>query len=114
MISIINRNLRIQVKKLVLKELLSGKRFHIELESSKYWKKELIDIKLVDDELVTALKQIDTITISNGLHPDLPIYKYESLRYFLDKENNKFVFQLGQNLTKAKTPIVTKQLNLFG
>ena len=119
MIFIKNNNIRIQVTKLILDEVLTGKRFHLELDASKHWKKELIDVKIVDDELVTTLVNIKTITISNGLHASLPTYDFYCIRYFLDKDNSKFVFQFGDEIQTIDETInvkevkSTKQLNLF-
>ncbi len=114
MIYIKNTNIKIQVSKTILDEVLQSKRFHLELKASKYWRKELIDVKLVNDKLVTKLKDIHTISISNGLHPDLPVYNYECIRFFLNKDTKKFVFQLGDKITKdIKLSDTNKQLNLF-
>ncbi len=98
MISIKNKNIRLQVSKTILNEILNSNRFHIELVASKYWIKELIDINLIDNKLIKTLKTIETITISNGLHPELPIYKYNCLRYFISENTDKFIFQLGDKL----------------
>ena len=119
MISLKSSTIRIQVSKDIIQEVLDGKRFHLELIASKHWKKELLDIKLIDNQLIKSLKEIETIVICNGLHPDLPIYKYNCIRYFLDEKNNNFIFQLGESLedeqsSSANNKIKSvKQLNLF-
>jgi hypothetical protein len=109
-IQIKGSNIKVQVKKQILEEILDQTRFHIELKASKFWKKELIDVKVVDDKLVANLKKIDTITISNGLHSSLPTYQYQCLRYTLNEKKDKFIFQLGDKITKDKKVV---QLQLF-
>ena len=101
MIYVDNKNIRVQVKKEILDGVLNQKIFHIELEASKYWKKELFDVRLIDDNLTFNIKEIDTISISNGLHPALPVYNYNCIRYFLNKNTNKFIFQLGESIQKV-------------
>jgi hypothetical protein len=118
MTKVTNNNLKIQVDKTTLDDILDSKRFHIELLTSKYWIKQLLDIKLEDDKLVKTLKTIKTISISNGMHKQLPVYTYSCLRYFVNDTQDKFIFQLGkklkENIPQIKTkPKVIKQLNLF-
>ncbi|MCK5110391.1 MAG: hypothetical protein KAQ94_02635 [Arcobacteraceae bacterium] len=120
MIHIKDKNIRMQVSKVILDEVLEFKRFHLELPTSKHWIKELMDIKLIDDKLIKSLKDITTISISNGMHPQLNVYTYDCIRYFINETQDKFIFQLGDKIKETNTvmkqqkPIkATKQLNLF-
>ena len=116
MILIKDTSIRIQVSKEIIQELLDLKRFHLELLATKHWKKELLDVKLVDDELQYNLREIKTITVSNGLHPELPVYEYECIRFSLSDDEKKFVFQLGKRLNQEEVQqekFKPKQLNIF-
>ncbi len=120
MIHIKDKNIKIQVSKVILDEVLESKRFHLELPTSKHWIKELLDVKLMDDKLIKSLKEIITISISNGMHPQLPVYTYNCIRYFINETQDKFIFQLGDKITQTNPTIkpskptkATKQLNLF-
>ncbi len=116
MVYLKDSNLKVQVSKEILKDILNELRFHIDLKASKYWKKELIDASLENDKLVYKLKDIKTLSISNGLHPELPTYKYNCIRYFLNEDNSKFIFQLGGKINdKIETNDLkhSTQLNLF-
>jgi hypothetical protein len=95
MINITSKHIKIQVKKDTLNDILLQKAFHVELNASKHWQKELINVELIDNNLTYTLKEIATITIANGLHTSLPSYKFECIRYFLNENQNKFIFQLG-------------------
>ena len=90
--------IKLQISKTILENILNRKNTNIEINASKYWIKELLDISLVDDKLVSSLKSIKQIYLSNGLHKNLPIYCYECLDYKYDNKNNKFIFNLGKKL----------------
>lgn len=120
MIYVNDKNIKIQITKNILENILDSKQFHLELPTSKYWLKELIDVKLVDDKLIKSLKKIETITIANGMHSSLPVYTYHCLRYFINEMQDKFIFQLGDKIATKEPKVepkkvlkVKKQLNLF-
>ena len=110
MINITSKHIKIQVKKNILNDILLQKTFHVELNVSKHWKKELINVELIDDNLTYSLKEITTITIVNGLHTSLPSYKFECIRYFLNENQTKFIFQLGAKILNTQSqqhPLIT-------
>lgn len=88
--------LTISISKELFDDILATKRKIIEKEVSAYWKKELLEISIVDDKIHYDIKKVNKISISNGLGEDRPniVAICEKIDYNLKK--NIFEFHLGR------------------
>ncbi|RXJ60129.1 GGDEF domain-containing protein [Candidatus Marinarcus aquaticus] len=88
--------LTISITKELFDDILATKRKIIEKEVSSYWKKELLEISIVDDKIHYDIKKVNKISISNGLGEDKPniVAVCEKIDYNLKK--NIFEFHLGR------------------
>lgn len=88
--------LTISISKELFDDVLATKQKVIEKEVTPYWKKELLDISIVDDKIHYDIKEVKKISISNGLGEDKPniVAMCEKIDYNLKK--NIFEFHLGR------------------
>ncbi|MGM0519041.1 MAG: GGDEF domain-containing protein [Campylobacterota bacterium] len=63
--------------------------------STKYWKKELLEPKLINDELTYSLKKFDRLKLTNGLGEDKPQIVIECNEVKYSSIHNRFEFILG-------------------
>ena len=63
---------KISVDKELFKDIQFKKIQKIEKETSKYWKKELLEPRIENDRIKYTIKQIDKLMITNGLGDDKP------------------------------------------
>ena len=119
---IVNKNLGIYVYKLSInKELFDDillKKINIlEKQNNSYWKKELLEPSIIDDNLTYTIKQFDKLQITNGLSKDKPQMIIECKRVDYDIKNGCFEFYLGKifeqkniNVIEDDKDIIIKQL----
>ena len=119
---IVNKNLGIYVYKLSInKELFDDillKKINIlEKQNNSYWKKELLEPAIIDDNLTYTIKQFDKLQITNGLGKDKPQMIIECKRVDYDIKNGCFEFYLGKifeqkniNVIEDDKDIIIKQL----
>lgn len=88
--------LTISISKELFDDVLTTKQKVIEKEVTPYWKKELLEISIVDDKIHYGIKEVKKISISNGLGEDKPniVAMCEKIDYNLKK--NIFEFHLGR------------------
>ncbi len=119
---IVNKNLGIYVYKLSInKELFDDillKKINIlKKQNNSYWKKELLEPSIIDDNLTYTIKQFDKLQITNGLGKDKPQMIIECKRVDYDIKNGCFEFHLGKifeqkniNVIEDDKDIIIKQL----
>ena len=101
--------LQISVSKTVFDEILSGKIKYLKKDFSKYWQKELLDIKIENDKIVYSQKNVKKIRIINTLGKDKPQIIIECLSVNRNSELKQFDFFLGSILEQKNTVIVDER-----
>ena len=94
---------KISVSKELFDDLLLKKTSTLDKKSSKYWKKELLEPKIIDNKISYSIKQCDKLTITNGLGEEKPLLVVEcdKIEYFTS--NDSFKFHIGKILEQKNT-----------
>jgi diguanylate cyclase (GGDEF)-like protein len=96
---------KISVSKDLFEEILLKKTNILKKENTKYWKKELLEVKILNDKLSYSIKSIDKLIITNGLGNDKPYMKVECLDIVYSPSKECFEFYLGKVLEQKNTQI---------
>ena len=96
---------KISVDKELFKEIQFKKVQILEKNTSKYWKKELLEPRIENDRIKYSIKQINKLVITNGLGEDKPqlIIECEKIDYSFKKDI--FEFYLGKIIEQKNTDI---------
>ncbi|NQY52508.1 MAG: GGDEF domain-containing protein [Campylobacteraceae bacterium] len=105
--------LQISVSKSLFDEILFGKIKYLKKDFSKYWQKELIDIKIENDKIVYSLKSVNKIRIINTLGKEKPQIVIECLSLNRNSDLNQFEFFLGSILEQKNTVVVDERDELI-
>lgn len=105
--------LQISVSKSLFDEILFGKIKYLKKDFSKYWQKELLDIKIENDKIVYSLKSVNKIRIINTLGKDKPQIVIECLSLNRNSDLNQFEFFLGSILEQKNTVVVDERDELI-
>ncbi|MCJ8327722.1 MAG: GGDEF domain-containing protein [Campylobacterales bacterium] len=105
--------LQISVSKSLFDEILFGKIKYLKKDFSKYWQKELLDIKIENDKIVYSIKSVNKIRIINTLGKDKPQIVIECLSLNRNSDLNQFEFFLGSILEQKNTIIVDERDELI-
>lgn len=95
--------LSISVSKALFDDIVTTKQKTIEKEMTPYWKKELLDIKIVDDAIRYDTVEVEKLKISNGLGKDKPtvIAQCEAINY--NAKKNLFEIIIGDIIEQRNT-----------
>lgn len=96
---------KISVDKELFKDIQFKKIQKIEKETSKYWKKELLEPRIENDRIKYTIKQIDKLMITNGLGDDKPQLTIECEKVDYSFKKDIFEFYLGKILEQKNTDI---------
>lgn len=96
---------KISVDKNLFKDIQFKKTHIIEKETSKYWKRELLEPKIENDRIKYSIKQLDKLMISNGLGDDKPQMIIECVKIDYSFKKDLFEFHLGKILEQKNTDI---------
>ncbi len=96
---------KISVNKELFKDIQFKKTHLLEKETSKYWKKELLEPKIENDKIKYSIKQIDKLIITNGLHQDNPQLTIECEKVDYSFKKDIFEFHLGKILEQKNTDL---------
>lgn len=96
---------KISVSKNLFEDILLKKTSLLTKESSKYWKKELLEPKIIDDKITYSIKQFDKLTITNGLGDDKPQLVVECKKIDYSSSFDRFEFTLGKVIEQKNTQI---------
>ncbi len=119
---IVNKNLgknvyKLSINKELFDDILLKKINILEKQNNSYWKKELLEPAIIDDNLTYTIKQFDKLQITNGLGKDKPQMIIECKRVDYDIKNGCFEFYLGKifeqkniNVIEDDKDIIIKQL----
>lgn len=92
--------LHISVGKELFEDIVTTKQKIIHKEFTNYWKKELLDISIVNDKISYDIKKVERLKISNGLGEEKPtlIVSCEQIQY--NAKKNTFELYLGYILER--------------
>ena len=119
---IVNKNLgnnvyKLSINKELFDDILLKKINILEKQNNSYWKKELLEPAIIDDNLTYNIKQFDKLQITNGLGKGKPQMIIECKRVDYDIKNGCFEFYLGKifeqkniNVIEDDKDIIIKQL----
>jgi diguanylate cyclase (GGDEF)-like protein len=96
---------KISVGKELFKDILYKKITVLEKETSLYWKKELLQPIIEKDRIKYTIKQLDKISITNGLGEDKPQLIIECKKVDYSFKNDIFEFYLGRIYEQKNTDI---------
>lgn len=105
--------LSISVSKDLFHDIVSTQLKVVEKEVTPYWKKELLDISIVNDKIHYDIKNVDKITILNGLGEDKPsvVALCEKIDYNMKK--NIFEFHLGRIIEQKNVTVEDNQKDIL-
>ncbi len=96
---------KISVSKDLFEDILLKKTSLLTKNSSKYWKKELLEPKIVDDKITYSIKQFEKILITNGLGEDKPQLVVECKKVDYSSSFDRFEFILGKVFEQKNTQV---------
>lgn len=96
---------KISVSKELFNDIQLKKIKILEKGTSSYWKRELIEPKIVNDKIKYSIKQIDKLKITNGLGEEKPqmIIECEKVDYSFKKD--LFEFHLGKIIEQKNSNV---------
>jgi diguanylate cyclase (GGDEF)-like protein len=94
---------KLSVSKEIFDDILLKKVVILTKENSKYWKKELLEPKIINDVISYSVKQFPSLTIINGLGKDKPLLVVECNRVSYSSSKDCFEFKLGKILEQKNT-----------
>ena len=96
---------KFSVSKELFDDILLKKTTTLKKQSSKYWKKELINVEILENKINYSIKQVDKIFISNGLGENKPqlVVACKKIDYLTSQDS--FVFYLDNILEQKNTSL---------
>ncbi|MGB5917668.1 GGDEF domain-containing protein [Arcobacter sp.] len=88
----------ISIGKEIFEDILNMKLRVLSKDINKYWRSELLDIKIVDDKIRYDIKKVNSLILTNGLGEEKPSIKIECKEVDYNSKLNKFEFKLGKIL----------------
>lgn len=88
----------ISVSKELFDDILNLKQRVLTKDINKYWRRELLDIKIENDKIRYDIKKIDNLILINGLGENKPFIKIQCKNINYNAKLNKFEFHLGKIL----------------
>ncbi|OCL92336.1 hypothetical protein [Arcobacter porcinus] len=104
---------KISISKELFENIFLKKEKSIEKPATKYWKKELLSPKIIDDTIFYDLIKIDKIKLINGLEKNSPQMVLECLKLDYKKDKNIFVFHLGKILEQKNIDNIDDEKDLI-
>ena len=108
---------KLSINKELFDDILLKRINILEKKNNSYWKKELLEPSIIDDNLTYTIKQFDKLQITNGLGKDKPQMIIECKKVDYDIKNGCFEFYLGKileqkniNVVEDDKDIIIKQL----
>lgn len=96
---------KISVNKELFEDILLKKTSLLTKQNNKYWKKNLLEPKIVDDKIQYSIKQIDKLKITNGLGDDKPQLIIECIKIEYSSSFDRFEFLLGKVIEQRNTEV---------
>ena len=105
--------LHLSISKDLFEDILSNKIKQLIKNATKHWKKVLLEPKIIDDTIYYELNKIEKLYLSNGLGEDKPAIVVECRGLIQDKQNNQFIFELGNVLEHKNIQMDQKKDDLI-
>lgn len=96
---------KISVNKELFEDILLKKTSLLTKQNNKYWKKNLLEPKIVDDKIQYSIKRIDKLKITNGLGDDKPQLIIECIKIEYSSSFDRFEFLLGKVIEQRNTEV---------
>jgi len=96
---------KISVSKELFQEILLKKINILEKEASKYWQKELLEPRIENDKIKYGIKQVDKLTITNGLGENKPQLIIECKKVDYSFKKDYFEFHLGKIIEQKNSDL---------
>lgn len=97
--------LKISIDKKLFEDILLKKTFFITKDTTKYWKKELLEPTIKNDRISYSIKQVKKLTLTNGLGEEKPSIVIECKKIDYDGKKDQFLFELGKIIEQKNTQI---------
>ncbi|MGB1227523.1 MAG: GGDEF domain-containing protein [Poseidonibacter sp.] len=94
---------KISVSKELFEDILLKKLLIFTKQNNKYWKKILLEPKIIDDNIEYSIKQFESLTITNGLAKDAPLLVVECKKIDYSSSKDCFEFSLGKIIEQRNT-----------
>lgn len=94
---------KISVSKELFENILLKKELTLSKENNKYWKKILLDPRIINNNIEYSIKQFDTLTITNGLTKEAPSLVIECKKIDYSSSKDCFEFSLGKVIEQRNT-----------
>ena len=94
---------KISVSKELFEDILLKKELTLTKENNKYWKKVILDPKIINDNIEYSIKQFNTLTITNGLGKGAPSLVIECKKIDYSSSKDCFEFSLGKVIEQKNT-----------
>lgn len=95
--------LKFSVAKELFEDILLKRILVFTKQNNKYWKKILLEPKIVNDNLEYSIKQFNTLTITNGLGKENPSLVIECKKIDYSSSKDCFEFTLGKVIEQKNT-----------
>lgn len=104
---------KLSISKELLEDVFLKKILIIEKEATKYWKKELLEPKIVDNNIYYDIKNIGKIVFTNSFGEDKPqiIVECKKIEYLKDK--NLFKIYIGKILEQKNIEFIKDEKDIL-
>lgn len=104
---------KLSISKELLEDVFFKKILIIEKEATKYWKKELLEPKIVDNNIYYDIKNIGKIVFTNSFGEDKPqiIVECKKIEYLKDK--NLFKIYIGKILEQKNIEFIKDEKDIL-
>ncbi len=96
---------KISIDKNLFQNIQLKKTNILEKKTTKYWQKELLEPKIVDDKIRYSIKQVDKLILTNGLGEDKPQLTIECDKIDYSSQKDIFEFHLGKIIEQKNTDL---------
>jgi hypothetical protein len=100
---------KLSINKELFENILLKRTLILEKENTIYWKKELLEPIIEDDNLSYIIKQFEKLILTNGLGNDKPQIVIECLKVDYSIEKGIFEFHLGKIIEQKNINIIEDQ-----
>ncbi len=97
--------LQLLVQKELFEDIITSKQKILQKQVSNYWRKELLDISIVNDKIHYEIKKIDKIRIANEYGEEKPNIVIKCKDIIYNPKKNIFEFYLGKIVEKINVDI---------
>lgn len=105
---------KLSISKDLFENILLKRTNILEKKNTNYWKKELLEPIIIDNNLTYKIKQFSKIILTNGLGDDKPQMTMECKKVDYSIENGSFEFYLGRIIEQKNiTSVVSDEKDIL-